>query len=140
MDLAASGVLGRVAHGADLDVGGSGGDADDHAQRRCEEASGGLDLLDHAAEHEFRGVEVGDDAVFERADGLDVRVCLLVHLAGLLSDCDEFSGVDVEGDDRRFVDDDLPVIDYQRIGRTEVDGQLLCQRKDSHKATPNTIL
>ena len=62
------------------------------------------------------------------------------RLMGLVADGDEFSGMDVECDDRGFVDDDLPVIDNERVGRTEVDGQLLSQRKDSHKATPNTIL
>ena len=127
VDFAASGVFGRVAHGAYFDVGRAGGNADHHAQRGGEEAARGLDLLDHAAQHQLRGVEVGDHAVFERTDGLDVRVGLLVHLAGLLADGHEFARVDVQGHDRRFVDDDLAVVNYQRVGRSEVDGQLLCQ-------------
>lgn len=38
----------------------------------------------------------------------------------------------VDGDDRRLVHHHAAVVDDQGIGRTEVDGQLLCQRKKSH--------
>ena len=50
-----------------------------------------------------------------------------VHLARLVADGDHLARMHVEGHDRRFVDNDLAVIDYQRVGRSEVDGQLLCQ-------------
>ena len=127
VDLAAAGMLGGVAHGADFDVGRTRRNADHHTQRGGEETARSLDFLDHAAQHQLRGVEVGDHAVFERTDGFDVRVGLLVHLAGLLADGHEFARVDVQRHDRRFVDDDLSVVNYQRVGRSEVDGQLLCQ-------------
>ncbi len=117
VDLAAAGVLGRVAHGADLHV----------------EAARGLDLLDHAAQHELRSVEIGDHAVLERTDGLDVGVRLFVHAPRLVTDSHQTARMDVQRHDRRFVDHHLAVIDNQRIGRTEVNRQLLCQRKKSHK-------
>ncbi len=129
IDLASPGVLGRIADGANLDVGRPGRDADDHAQRRREETARSLDLLEHPAQHELGSVEVGDDAVFQGADGLDIGVGLLVHVARLAADGDQLAGMDVERDDGRFVDNDLAVIEDERIGRTEVDGQLLCQRK-----------
>ena len=50
-----------------------------------------------------------------------------MHLPRLLADGDQFSRVNVQRDDRGFVHDNLAVINYQRVGRTEVDGQLLCQ-------------
>ena len=133
-------MLGRVAHGANLDVGRTRRDADDHPQRGGEEAARGLHLLNHAAQHELRGVEVGNHAVLERTDGLDVRIGLLVHLAGLMTDGDHLAGVHVEGHDGGLVHHDLAVIDYQRIGRSEVDGQLLCQRKHSHIYSLNFLI
>ena len=127
VDFAASGVLGRIAHGTYLDVGRSRWDADHHPQRGGEKAARGLDFLDHAAQHQLRGIEIGDHAVLQRPDRLDVRVGLFVHLARLVADGDHLARMHVEGHDRRFVDNDLAVIDYQRVGRSEVDGQLLCQ-------------
>ena len=127
VDLAAPGVLRRIAHGTNLHVGRTRRDADHHSQRRGEEAARGFDFLDHAPQHQLRGVEIGDHAVLQRTDRFDVRIGFLVHLPRLLADGDQFSRVNVQGDDRGFVHDDLAVINYQRVGRTEVDGQLLCQ-------------
>ena len=79
-------------------------------------------------------------AVLERADRLDIRIGLLVHLAGLMTDGNEFSGMYVECHDRRFVDDDLAVVDDQRVGRSEVDRQFLCQRKDPHNLLPSFFI
>ena len=67
--------------------------------------------------------------VLQRADRLDVLMRLAVHLAGFLADGHRLAGMLVERDDRRLVDDDLAVVDYDRVGCAEVDGQLLCQRE-----------
>ena len=120
-------MFGRIAHGADLHVGRTRRNADHHPERGGEQAARGLDLLDHPAQHQFGGIEVGDHAVLERPDRLDVRIGLLVHLARLMADGHEFARMHVERHDRRFVHDDLAVVNYQRVGRPEVDGQLLCQ-------------
>ena len=50
-----------------------------------------------------------------------------MHLARLMADGHDLARMHVERHDRRFIDHDLAVVDYQRVGRTEVDGQLLCQ-------------
>ena len=140
-DLAAAGVLGRVANGADFDVGRTRRNADHHPKRRGEQLARDLDFLNHAAQHHLCGREVGDHAVFERADGLDVRVGLFVHLTGDLSDGFEFARVHVERHDGRFVDNDLSVVNYQCVGRSEVDGQLFSQRKKSHSVlSPKKIV
>ena len=106
----AAGVFGRFADGTYFHVRGTRRDADDHAQRRAEEVTAHLDLFYHAPEHQFRGVEIGDDAVLERTDGADVLVRLAVHLLGLFADGHHLAGMDVHGDDGRFVHDHLAVI------------------------------
>ena len=62
----------------------------------------------------------------------DVGVGLLMHGARPFADGNQLAGVGVDGDDRRLVHHHAAVVDDQGIGRTEVDGQLLCQRKKSH--------
>ena len=69
----------------------------------------------------------GINAVFQRTYRLDVLMGLAVHLARFLTDCHRLAGMLVERHDRRLVHDDFPVADYDRVGRAEVDGQLLCQ-------------
>ena len=50
-----------------------------------------------------------------------------MHLAGLRTDSHQFTGVYVQRHDGRLVHHDLPVVNNQSIGRTQVDSQLLCQ-------------
>ena len=109
-------MFGRIAHGPDLHVGRAGRDADHHFQRRTEQPSVALDHFDQTAQHNLRGVEIGDHAVFQRAYRLDILMGFAVHLARFFVDRH-----------RLAVHDDFPVADYDRVGRAEVDGQLLCQ-------------
>ena len=95
--------------------------------QKAEAIARSLDFLDHAAQHQLRSVEIGDHAVLQRTDRLDVRIGLLVHLAGLRTDSHQFTGVYVQRHDGRLVHHDLPVVNNQSIGRTQVDSQLLCQ-------------
>ena len=125
-------MFGRIAHGADFDVCRARRNADHHLDRGRKEVARSLDLLDHTAQHQFGGREIGDHAVFERTDRLDVGVGLLMHGARPFADGDQLARVGVDGDDRRLVHHHAAVVDNQGIGRTEVDGQLLCQRKKSH--------
>ena len=120
-------VFGRIAHGPDLHVGRAGRDADHHFQRRTEQPSVALDHFDQTAQHDLRGVEIGDHAVFQRAYRLDILMGFAVHLARFFADRHRLAGMLVERHDRRLVHDDFPVADYDRVGRAEVDGQLLCQ-------------
>ena len=63
--LRAPGVLGRLLHRALLDAGDARRDADDHAGLRPLAL---VHPLDEVAEHLLADVEVGDDAVLQRAD------------------------------------------------------------------------
>ena len=91
VDVASAGVLGAVAHGAELDFGGAGGDAYDHAQRGGEPAALAADHLNQAANHVLGGVEVGDDAVDHGAHGTDARTLLAFHEVGGGAYCDWFA-------------------------------------------------
>ena len=62
----------------------------------------------------------------------DILVRLAMHLARLLADSHQFARMLVERYDRRLVNDDLAVVYDNRVGRTQVDSQLLCQRKQPH--------
>ena len=92
----------------------------------------GVHLLYEAADHHFRCVEVCDNAVTERAYGFDSGVCLLMHELGFLAKCDAFSGLVVNGDDRRLVQGDLVVLEDDGIGRPEVHCQLLRKKVECH--------
>lgn len=127
IDLASPGMFGGIPHGTDLDIGRAGRNADHHADRGGEEIARRLDFLDHAAQHQLRSVEIGDHAVLQRTDRLDVRIGLLVHLAGLRTDSHQLTRVYVQRHDGRLVYHDLPVVNDQSIGRTQVDSQLLRQ-------------
>ena len=92
VDFAASGVLGRIAHGTYLDVGRSRRDADHHpaarGRRGCPEV---LTFLIMPRSISSVAVEIGDHAVLQRPDRLDVRVGLFVHLARLVADGDHLA-------------------------------------------------
>ena len=129
----AAGVLRGVADGADLDFRRTGRDADDDLEVRREEALVlGIDLADKAADHHFGRLEVGDDPVPERADGLDAGVGPFVHQLGLLADGDALVGMVVDGDDRRLVEGDLVILEDDGVRRAQVDGQFLCQKVECH--------
>jgi hypothetical protein len=67
-------------------------------------------LLDEVAEHRLGDLEVGDDAVLHRADGLDDAARRAAeHLLGLAPDGEHLldaAGVLLHGDDRRLARDD----------------------------------
>ena len=133
VDVASSGVFGGVADGADLDFGRSGRDAYDDLQVRREEALMlAVDFADKTADHHFSGLEVCDDAVPQRADSLDAGIGPFVHQLGLLSDCDAFVRMVVNGYDRRLVQGDLVVLEDDGIGRPEVHCQLLRKKVECH--------
>ena len=118
-------MLGGVADGAFLHFRGAGRDADHHAQARGEERTLVVDHLDEFADHLLRGVEIGDDAVLERADSLDILVLLALHGLGLGADGRAFAGEFVDGYDGGFVDDLLVVHENDGVGRSQVDGEFL---------------
>ena len=119
-------MLGGVADGSDLDFSGAGGDADDDLDIGGEEAAVlVVYLLDEAADHHFRSVEVCDDAVPERAHGAYAGIVALVHQLSFLAYCDAFVGCIIYSDDTRLVKDYLVILVDDGVGGTEVDGQFL---------------
>ena len=98
-----------------------------HLQRGTEQSAVAFDHFDHSSEHDLRSIEVGDHTVLERTNRLDILMGLTVHLAGSLTDGLHLAGMLVERNDRRLVHYDLTVADNDRIGGSQIDGQLLCQ-------------
>ena len=133
VDVTAAGVLGGVADGADLHFRGAAGDAHDQLQVRGEEAAvPGVDLADETADHHLGRVEVRDHAVAQRTDGADAGVRLLMHELGLLAEGDALVGCIVDGDDGRLVQNDLVVLEDDRVGGAKVHCELLVQETECH--------
>ena len=115
--LARAGGERRLLDGALLDAGHARGDADDDA--RVREAVL-VHLLDEVAEHLLGHVEVGDDAVLERADGGDRARRAAEHALGLDADGVHLAGALVDRDDRRLGEDDAASADVdERVRRPE---------------------
>src|SRR3569832_1076164 len=73
-------------------------------------------LADEVAQHALGGVEVGDDAVFERAHRDDVGRRAADHALGLDADGEDLAGVGVRGYDRRLVEHDPPTAGVNQRG------------------------
>src|ERR687887_618795 len=87
--------------------------------------------LDEVAEHLLGHVEVGDHAVLQRSDRLDVRRRAPDHPLGLVADREGRAGERVDRDDRRLVQDDAmpPNVD-ERVRGPEVDGHILTKEPE----------
>src|SRR5690606_7866877 len=110
-------------------------DADDHSQGRGKPfLLQGRDVLDEHIDRLFRGIEIGDDPVLERSDGLDVLMGLPLHHTGFTSHRDDLSGNPVPGHDGRAVHDHFVQVDDQGVRGTEIYGDLFGHEvKKSHK-------
>ena len=120
--LASAGELGGFLDGSLLDAGDARRNGDDHP------GLGPLalmHLLDEVAEHLLADLEVGDDAVLERSDRLDVGRCTADHPLGLEADSQGPAVVGVDRHHGRFVEDDaLTTHIDEGVGGTEVDGHV----------------
>jgi len=86
-------------------------------------------LLDEVAEHRLAEFEVGDDTVFDGANGGDGIGGTSEHLSGELADGSSLSqdaaGPFLESNDGGFIDDNtFPVDGHDCVGRSEVDCQI----------------
>ena len=82
-------------------------------------------LLDEVAEHLLGDVEVGDDAVLQRADGGDRAGRAAEHALGLDADGVDLARALVDRDDRRLGEDDAAAADVdERIGGAQVHGHV----------------
>jgi hypothetical protein len=73
-------------------------------------------------EHLLSAFEIGDDAADERSANGDVAALAAKHLARLEPECDDLVRHLVNGDERRFVEDDTAAFDGDdRARRAQVD-------------------
>ena len=62
--------------------------------------------MDEVAQHFFANLKVSDHTIFERSYSLDIAGRTANHAFGFGSHCQGASVLNVNGDDRRFVEDD----------------------------------
>ncbi len=123
--LARAGLDGRLEDGALLDGGDAGGHAHDDARTRRPGIAALAGLLDEVVEHDLGDVEVGDDAVLERALGDDRAGGAADHALGVGTHREDAVLAAVDGDDRGLVQDDaLTAHRDQRVCRAQVDGEV----------------
>jgi hypothetical protein len=125
LDAARAGAFGRLLDGATFDLGGADGHAHQHARGRFEHAIA-MHLADEVLQHLLGVGEVGDDAVFHRADRVDVARSAAQHVLGFGADGDydlAAAGVVVlHRDNGRLIEHDALVTDINEgIGRSQVD-------------------
>lgn len=121
-------MFGGIPHGTDLDIGRAGRNADHHADRRSEEIARHVTFLIMPRSISSVALKSAITPSFSGRIVLMFRIGLLMHPAGLrITDSHQFTGVYVQRHDGRLVHHDLPVVNNQSIGRTQVDSQLLCQ-------------
>ena len=132
VDVTSAGVFGRVAHGTQFYFRTARRHSDDHTQRRREESSLAVDHLHQSAYHLLTGIEVGNHAVAQRADGAYVLVCLFVHHLGLFAHGNHLVRAAVEGHYRRLVHHNLAVAGDDGVGRAQVHCYFLCKRENTH--------
>ena len=120
--LAGTGVLGGFLHGALLDPGDARGHADHHP--RLGETMR-VHAADEVAQHHLADLEVGDDAVLQGPDRLDVARGPADHPLGLDADRERVAVLDVDGHDRRLVEHDPAAADvHEGVRGAEVDGHV----------------
>ena len=76
-------------------------------------------------EHRFGHFEVGDDAIFQRPHGDDVRRRAPEHALRFVAHREDFGGAGLHRDDRWLAQDDSLVFDVnERIRGPEVDSDI----------------
>ncbi len=84
-----------------------------------------MHAVDEIAQHLLADLEVGDDAVLERPDRLNVRRRTPDHPLRLGPHGQRAPVFDVDGDHGRLVEDDATAADvHQRVGGSEVDSHV----------------
>ena len=101
---ASAGLLRGVAHGALLDAGNAGRNADHDL--RLDEVEAAQRVADEVAQHRLGDQVVGDDAVAHRPDDGDAAGRASDHPARVVADGDDGVVAGRQRHDRRLVDDD----------------------------------
>ena len=120
--LASAGILCGLHDCSLLDASDSRRDTDDHPWLR--EATL-VHPVNEVAQHLLADLEVGNHAVFERSNGLDVARRPTDHPLGFGTHGEGTSILDVHRHHRWLVQDDAPAAHVdERVGRTEVNGHV----------------
>ena len=121
---AGTGVEGRVADGALLDLRDARRDAQQHP-RPGDEADPVVHLLHEVLDHLLGDVEVADDAVPQRPHGDDAGGRAADHPLGLGADLEHLLGAGVDGDHAGLADDDAAAADVDEgVGGPEIDADV----------------
>jgi hypothetical protein len=84
------------------------------------------DLLDEVPQHRLRDLKVGNDAVFEWANGHDVAGRAPKHSFRFIADCQHFIGAGVNCDYRGFAKDDAVVLHVNEgVRSSEIDSYVI---------------
>jgi hypothetical protein len=122
--LARARLHGGIAHGALLDLGDPRGNADHDAGPH--QGLPPMHLADEVVQHLLRHVEVGDDAVLERADGGDIAWGPAEHGLGLVTHRQHRVIGVVDGDDRRLVHHDAFAANvHEGVRGAQIDGEIV---------------
>ena len=133
VSLASSGLNGRFKDGTLLNAGNAGGDADNNAGTRRPRIALLRGLIDKVAKHSLRHIEVGDNAVLQRANGNDIARSTAQHALGLDADGKDSLVILIDCDHGRFADDDaLAANGHQGIGGSKVDGKVAIILTEEH--------
>ena len=129
-DAARAGRQSRFLNRAAFHRGRAGGHADD--DHGIGEGAAVMHFADEMLDHFFGDFEIGDDAVAQRADGLDIAGRAAQHQLGLVADGAHGLLAAAGGDGghhRRLIQHDAPAFDIdQRIRRPKIDGHVARKR------------
>src|SRR5207253_2819801 len=87
-------------------------------------------LADEVPQHPLGGVEIGDDAVLERANRYDVGRGTPDHALGLDADREDLRGPGVDRHHGRLVQHDAATAHVdERVGGAEIDGHVPAEKR-----------
>ena len=130
--ISSSGMLRRVAHRTNFNLGTSRRNTYYHTQRRREPMTFGANHLYHTSNHLLGSIEVGYHTVSQRSDRAYIFMGFTMHQTSFFTDRQQLVRTFIQRNHRRFVHHDFIVVDNHRIGCAQVYGNLLCERKQSH--------
>jgi hypothetical protein len=128
-------VDGGVLHRAFFDFRDAGGHRDDDARAALDTAII-ADLVDEGLEHRFGDLEIGDDAILQRADGDDVAGRATEHPLGFIAHREDAFGAGFDGDDGRFAENNAAIANVNEgVGGAEIYTNIIRKktRKNVHR-------
>ena len=119
-DVVGTGAVGGVHDGTTFNSSDAVRDSHDDSEIGKEGFTG--DLADKVTQHVLADLEVSDDAVLHRTQGLDVARGTTEHHASFITDGDRLARARANGDDAGLAEDDAAILEEdKRVGRAKVD-------------------